>query len=131
MAGYFELAASASITLEAAGDLSAHAYKGALVDTAGQAALATGAALDIDGVFQNELGAAIGEPTLVLTVPGTVTKAIAGASVTQGAEVAVNATGLFIDAVATDVVVGIALTGTAAANEVFAMLYRGHGGVKA
>lgn len=54
-----------------------------------------------------------------------VTKAVAGAAVAAGADVAVNASGQFVTAAATNVVVGKAITAAGAAGEVLTINFYG------
>lgn len=54
-----------------------------------------------------------------------VTKASAGAAVSAGDEIAVDANGQFVTAVSTDVVLGKAITAAGAQNEIFTMTFYG------
>lgn len=109
-------------SLDAAADLSAGQYYAVVCDANGRAARA-GAGVFIAGVQQNK-PAALGRACEIMQTG--ITKASAGASVTRGAAVEVDASGQFIDAASTDEAVGFALTGTSGADELFALLLSPH-----
>lgn len=109
-----------TVTVPAAADLSAHQFKLAQINATGQAALIASGGVRVDGVIGNKPTAA--GQACELQVGGLV-KAIAGAAVTPGAEVAANASGLAIAAVATNYVFGVYKGAAAcAANDLISIL---------
>ncbi|MCP4868283.1 MAG: DUF2190 family protein [Proteobacteria bacterium] len=108
-------------SLPAAADLSAGQYH-ACISSSGNAARA-GAGAHLVGVQQNKPAAAGRATELMQT---GITKASAGAAVTQDAAVKVDASGQFIDAATTEGAVGFALTGTSGADEIFSLLLADH-----
>lgn len=107
-----------SFTLPANADHSANQYLAA-VATSGNAAVA-GAGVDIIGVIQNK--PTIGKAT-TLVVNG-VSKGRAGAAISIGAKLMIDASGRFITATATNKGVGYALSAAGAANEVIPVLLK-------
>lgn len=103
-----------TITLAAGADLSAKQFL-AVVPTAGKAAVA-GAGVKCLGVLQNKPTA---DQAATVVVHG-ITKAIAGAAITAGAQVEVNAQGEFIT-LNTGVSVGFALDAAAGDGSVFTL----------
>lgn len=109
-------------TAPAAADLSAGQYFGCKVDGAGRAARCD-ADDQMIGVQQNKPDAIDRATELMQT---GVSKASAGAAVTQGAAVKTDANGQFIDAVSTDDAVGFAMTGASGINVIFSLLLVPH-----
>jgi len=93
-------------------------YKLMTFDASGDAALAS-AGGDVEGVMQNT-PAAIGDAAELWR--GGITKAHAGAAVSIGDNIASDATGRAVTAVAGDSIVGVALTAAGAAGVIFSML---------
>lgn len=110
------------IPLEASADLSANQHRFLVVDANGQVAVAGAGVLAV-GVLQND-PAAQGEAATVML--DGVSKVVAGAAVTSGAEVASDASGRAVTAATGNRVNGIALETCANAGEVIAVaLLRG------
>jgi len=109
-----------TFSLEAAADLSASQFHALVVDANGQVALA-GAAVRIDGVLQNDPAAAGREAAVAF---GGITKMVCGAAVAAGAEVATNAAARAITAVATNPVIGRAITAGGADGDIISVLLR-------
>jgi len=107
-----------TVSIEAAGDLSAEQYTFGVVDSAGQVAQQTTAGGDADGVIMNKPEAQ-GDPTEFAI--GGVAKVVAGATVAAGAKVQSDTTGRGITAATGDHVLGKALTG-GDVNEVIEVL---------
>jgi len=110
-------------SFEAAADLSAKQFFAMQIDTAGKINLGDGGAAAPDvliGVLQNKPKA--GEAGQVQS--SGITKAVAGATVTAGADLTSDSTGRFVAAITTDIILGICLQG-AAVGEVFSMLIVG------
>jgi hypothetical protein len=107
-----------SYTLEASGDLSAQQFRGVVVDSNGQAAVA-GAAAEIAGVLQNDPSAIDRAAQIVQT---GITKMVAGAAVATGANVTTDASGRAITAIVTNPIVGVALDAAANADEIISVL---------
>lgn len=103
-------------TLPAAADYSAAAnqFKGIVINTAQQAVLASVLGARCDGVLYNKPGS--GQPAELAT-EGFV-KVQAGAATTAGGELAVDATGRFINAVATNYVAAIGIDAAGAAGDI-------------
>ncbi len=76
-----------------------------------------GAAADAHGVA-GTAAAAIGDPVDVELLDGARTELEAGAAVVAGAEIASDATGRAITAVATNPILGVAVTAAGAAGEI-------------
>lgn len=85
------------ITLAAAADLSALRYTGVVIDANGRAAAQVVDGGPIDGILQNK-PAALDRGATVMK--NGLSKAVAGAAVASGDDLAVTATGQFITAVA-------------------------------
>lgn len=106
------------LSIEAAADLSADQFRAVVADSNSQAARA-GAAVPIIGVLQDK-PTQQGQAAHVKI--GGVSKGVAGAAVAAGAQVATDATGRFVTAVATNPPAGMALSPAGAADEVFTVL---------
>lgn len=107
-------------TLEASGDLSASQFHALEVDSNGQAIVCNSAGVQIAGVLQNKPTAA----GMAATVCASgITKVIAGAAVTAGAELEVNASGRLITATTGDVV-AIALEDAAGDGSIMSVLLK-------
>lgn len=112
----YEVAGFKPGTFVTAADLSAKQFFAAKLDANGEAVLGTDGALCL-GAIQNKpiLGEAV-----EFDLDGIV-KAVAGAAIAAGAQVASNAAGKFITAVATKNVVGVALQPATGDGSIFAM----------
>lgn len=106
------------ITMEAGQDLSAKQFYGVVMASDGQIDPA-GAGVQINGFLQDDPAAA-GRAALV-QIAGT-TKASAGAAITRGAKVMMNAEGQVITATATNFIVGFALSTASADNDIIEVL---------
>lgn len=104
----------------AAVDMTDNLFKAGVL-TGESVALAGTAGGRVDCVIHTDAPAGIA----VRTVLKGVTKASAGAAVTAGAEVAVDANGQFVPATATDIVVGKSITAADAAGEIFTVYFYG------
>src|SRR4051812_24809023 len=92
----------ATISVPASADLSALQYRAMTINSSGQIA-ATGAGVRSDGILQDKPGAA-GRPGC-LAISG-VSKAVAGAAITNGALLMATTNGKLIAATSTNAVVG-------------------------
>jgi hypothetical protein len=103
-----------TITLVAAADLSAeqftHIEAGAVQAGAGEKAV---------GILQNKPTSG---QSATIAIAGSISKVVAGAAVSAGAQVASDATGRAVTATTSDVVTGTALTAAGAADEIFEVL---------
>lgn len=108
--------------LNAAVASTAYQYHGVYVNPDSEWALAQAGQRSV-GVLQNTPGA--DEPAEVM-VDG-VTKAVAGAAITAGAAVSVDASGHFIPATDADQIAGVALDSAGASGDIFTLWlgYRG------
>lgn len=106
------------ITVEASGDLSAAQYLFMTINASGQLAT-TGDGLKTDGVLQNKPAAAGRAGTLAID---GVVKVRAGAAITAGDDVSVDASGRAVTAITGDVVAGRAMEDASGANVVVAVL---------
>jgi hypothetical protein len=102
------------ISLDAAADLSAKQFYGLKVDANGRAAVAGAGELCI-GILQNDPDA-LGRAASITTLGPS--KGVAGAAVAAGAEVATDANGKLITAVAADRVVGTCLEAALADGDI-------------
>lgn len=109
--------------LEAAADLSAHQYKLINIDGNGRVALA-GNGGRVVGALQNKPNA-LGKPCTVMQ--SGISKVVAGAAVTAGADVMSDATGRAIAATATNRRAGVAMAAATAAGELIPVLLRPDG----
>ena len=100
----------------AAADLSAAQFKCVVFSATGVAV--AGAGVNADGILQGSPVA--GDPANVMH-QGT-SKAVAGAAITAGAEVASDAAGKVVTAVSTDFILGKALEAAAADGEIITVL---------
>ena len=107
-----------NLSLEAASDLSSNQYYAAVVNSSGKAALA-GAGAKIIGVIQNAPIA--GEAAAVMVLGRT--KGIAGAAVTTGNELEIDANGRFIP-LSTGTSVGFALEDATAAGDIISVVLK-------
>lgn len=110
-------------TLEAAADLTTKQYFLVIVDANGKAALA-GAGGNVAGAVQNEPNT--GEAVSIRTYG--ITKVVAGAAITAGANVEADAAGKAITAT-TNPVFGIALQSAAGDNSIISVLIT-HAGIQ-
>lgn len=101
-------------------DMTGDLFKGGIL-TGEAVDLAAAAGGRIDCVIHTDAPVGI---TVRCVLKG-VTKASAGAAVTAGDLIAVDANGQFVTAVATDVVVGKAITAAGAQGEIFTMNFYG------
>ncbi len=112
-----------SITLPAAGDLSAKQFRFVNVNSSGQAAAVASAGGAGIGVLQNKPDAAGKAATVA---HAGVVKVVAGGSITAGANVQSDANGEAITAASGDVVLGVALAGAADGDLVPVLLVSKH-----
>lgn len=112
------------ITRLAGADYSAttEQYKIVRVSSPTQVVTTTAATQIPLGVLQNR--PASGQAAEVRVNSGSTTKCVCGAAVTAGQEIMSDASGRGITATTTNEVIGIALTSTANANELFDLLVR-------
>jgi hypothetical protein len=110
-------------TLPAAADFSTKQYHALVANNAGRAAIA-GAGVPIIGILQNAPAAIDRACTIV---DRGISKGVAGAAVTRGANVMVNGSGRFITATATNYAVGTALESAGADGDVIAIHLGGSG----
>lgn len=111
------------ITLPAAADLSALRYTGVVIDAAGRAA-APAAGGAIDGILQNKPSAVDRGATVMIN---GLSKAVAGAAVAAGADLAVTAAGKFITAVTTNRRVARAVTAATADLDIITVALSNNG----
>lgn len=104
----------------AASDFTGDLYK-AGVETGESVALASVAGGRVDCVVHTDAPSGFA----VRTVKKGTTKASAGAAVSAGDEIAVDANAQFVTATSTDIVVGKAVTAAGAADEIFTMYFYG------
>ena len=121
----FEHKPTADYSMPAAADLSANQYRFAVCNSSGQAALSGAGAATI-GVIQNNDANAVNAAVALQCVG--VSKVVAGAAVTAGAEVASDATGRAVTAATTNRVNGIALSTSANAGEIISVKLGAGGG---
>ena len=95
-----------------------HQYRGVIFAAGGEFTTVTGAGVDILGALQNDPVSGA-EGTIMVN---GITKARAGAAVTEGDIVMVDADGDFITATATNKGVGFAMRAAGAAGELFPVL---------
>lgn len=108
-----------AISLPANGDLSGSQYKLGTINSSGKVAV-TGAGAAADGVIQNDPAAADRAVSL-LTDRGTVSKAVAGAAVSNGDQLESDSTGRVITR-SSGIRVGKALAAAAAAGDIIPVL---------
>lgn len=114
----FEIPGESVGVLVAAADLDTRQFTAVQVNSSGQIAAVTGSAQVTFGILQDKPRA--GQPANVMR--SGVTKMVAGAAVTAGAEVMADATGRAITAAtATNRVIGIALETATAPNQIIAV----------
>jgi len=106
------------ITLEAGQDLSAKQYYFVSLASDGQVD-PTGAGLGVDGVLQDDPAVA-GYGALVMI--NGVSKVVAGAVITRGADVASDASGKAVASTSGDYIVGTALEAATADGDIIAVL---------
>lgn len=111
------------VSMEAGQDLSAHQYRFVTVASDGQID-PTGAGLRAEGVLQDTPAAA---GTAALVAVGGITKVVASAAITVGADVAAAANGKAAAATADDEVLGVAMETAAADGDVIAVLFMPRG----
>jgi hypothetical protein len=114
-----------SLTLEAAGDLSGQQYR--FVKMSGtQCTVATGATDKTVGVLQNRPDAATRAATVLVS---GVTKAVAGAAITAGAVLYIDASGRVTSTQASNTAVGVALSTVSNVGDLVTVLLRPLGAV--
>lgn len=107
------------ITVPASGDLSSNQYSAMVINSTGQAVLASGEGGDVVGVLQNKPDAANRAASIAV---GGVTKALAAGTITRGSRVTIDATGKFVAVTSgDDWSFGVALD-TGASGSIFPML---------
>jgi hypothetical protein len=111
------------ISLAAAADLSTHQFKFVNVDGNGRAALG-GAGTRAVGVLQDKPNALGKVGTIMLS---GISKVVAGAAVTVGADVMSDASGRAVTATATNRRLGVALATAGGAGEIIPVLLRPDG----
>ena len=112
-----------SITLPAAGDLSAKQFRFVACNTSGQAAAVASAGATGIGVLQNKPDAAGKAATVAYA---GVAKVVAGGEVAAGANVQSDANGEAILAASADHVLGVALAGAADGDVIPVLLVSKH-----
>lgn len=113
------------ITLTASGDLSAKQYHFMTIDGNGNLAVSTRGQLSV-GVLQ-DAPAALGRAGRLRTVSGSVTKVVAGGTITAGQAIVSDANGAGVNASSADnAFMGIALV-SAVSGDIFAMVLQPRG----
>lgn len=113
------------ISIPAAADLSTKQYRFVTIDSSGNAAVSTRGQLSA-GVLQDNPAAAA-RPARIRTVSGSVTKVVAGGTITAGQAIVSDANGAGVNASSADNnFMGIALA-SASSGDIFAMLLQPRG----
>lgn len=103
-------------------DLSSYQYRFVDINSSGKAALAA-AGVGVDGILQNKPAAA-NRAASVAGTPGQISKMVAGAAITAGADISPDSVGRGVTATSGDVVAAKALEAASGAGVIISVLLK-------